>query len=464
MSRVGATVLEFEGFSLSTAHRLLLRNHRPVALPPKAFDILCVLVANRDRVVTKSELLSAVWPDTFVEEGNLAQNISVLRRALGESAREHRCIVTVPGRGYRFAADVRAPVEPARDVSPAEPWFRKGRHLLDKRLTSTLREAITCFLQATDEDPAFAPAWAGLADAYALLSLYGASMPREAFPKSKAAAQTALRYDPNLAEAHNALGVVALFFDWNWLEAETALSRAIALNPALGDAHQRYGIYLTTRGRFDEASVVLERAQSLDPLSRITATIAAYPAYYSGRFDVAAKQLRHVLEVDPRFSMAHFRLGLTLAHLGRFAQALEELAIARALSNDRDVVAAEGLVQAMQGNRAGADAALAELNERSRETFVSPYTLATIHAALGDHDTAFTLLERAMADRSYWIIYLDVDPALGPLRSDARFDALRSAVDLIDGPGLSRPPGPGSRSEASPRPTPRTGRDRRTPP
>jgi DNA-binding winged helix-turn-helix (wHTH) protein/Flp pilus assembly protein TadD len=428
MSRARVTVFEFEGFKLNTLNRLVFRGDHPVSLPPKAFDILCFLIEHRDRVVTKAELLKAVWPGTFVEEGNLAQNVSVIRRVLGEVPSEHRFIVTIPGQGYQFAAEVRTEGPGATGIASAESWFVKGRHLLNKRLTGTLREAITCFLQSIDEDPAFAPAWAGLADAYALLSLYGASMPREVFPKSKAAAQAALRIDPQLADAHNALGVVALFYDWNWSEAEAALCRAIELNPRLGDAHQRYGIYLTAMGRFAESRAALDRAQSLDPLSRIIATIAGYPAYYSRDFEAAARQFRHVLEVDPDFSMAHFRLGLTLAHLGRFPQALEQLEISRRLSNDRDVVAAQGLVHAMQGNREPAESALAELAERSQETFVSPYTVATIRAALGDVDTAFALLDRALADRSYWMIYLDVDPALDPLRGDPRFDVLRRAV------------------------------------
>lgn len=424
-------MFEFDDFRLDSAKRLLFRQGEPVAIAPKAFDTLLYLLQHRDRVVAKEELLAAVWPDTFVEEANLAQNVSVIRRALGESPKDHKSIVTLPGRGYRFAAVVREVPGARSEETRAYQYFLKGRHLLKKRLTETLRDAISLFLQSTDEDPTYAPAWVGLADSYALLSLYGASMPREVFPKSKAAALAALRLDPALAEAHNSLGVVELFYEWNWPDAEKAFHRALELNADYADAHQRYGIYLTVMGRFNEARLALDRAQALDPLSRITATIAGYPAYYSRDFEGAARQFRHVLDVDPGFSMAHFRLGLTLAHQGRFAQALEELDISRRLSNDRDVIAAQGLVHAMQGHRSQAETALADLGARSQETFVSPYTLAAIHAALGDRDTAFDLLERALADRSYWMIYLDVDPALDPLRSDDRFALLRRTVHRL---------------------------------
>lgn len=416
-------IFEFEDFRLDADKRLLFRSGQAVAILPKAFDTLLFLVRHRERVVTKDEVMKAVWPSTFVEEANLTQNVSVIRKTLGERAGEHRYVITIPGRGYRFAAGVRE-ATPAQDNHQAEQLYLRGRHFLNKRLTSALGDAITAFLEATDQDPAFAPAWVGLADAYALLSLYGASMPRDVFPKSKAAAEAALRLDPALAEAHNSLGVVELFYEWNWEAAEKSFRRAVELNPAYGDAHQRHGLFLTVMGRFDEARAAMARAEAADPLSRISATIAAYPAYYSRQFDEAVRQLRRVIHVDPNFSMAHFRLGLTYAEIGRFDESIAELEAAMRLSNDRDVTAALGRVRAMMGIRAGAERAIGELGERSKDTFVSPYALSVIYAALGDHARALDLLEQAFEEKSYWIIYLNVDPALDPLRNDPRFTAL----------------------------------------
>lgn len=415
---------EFDEYRLDEAKRLLLRDGHAVSILPKAFDILIYLVRHRDRVVAKDEVMKAVWPNTFVEEANLTQNVSVIRKTLGERAGEHRFIITIPGRGYRFVAEVRE-IAPAQDNHQAQQLYLRGRHLLNKRLTSTLGDAITAFLQATDQDPAFAPAWVGLADAYALLSLYGASMPRDVFPKSKAAAEAALRHDPALAAAYNSLGVVELFYEWNWSAAEEAFRRAVEFDPAYGDAHQRHGLFLTVMGRFDEAAAAMARAEAADPLSRINATIAAYPAYYSRDFEGAVRQLRRVINIDPNFSMAHFRLGIAYAELGRFNESLAELEASMRLSNDRDVIAALGRVRAMMGIRVAAEQAMAELEERSKDTFVSPYTFAVIHAALGEHARAIDLLERAFDDKSYWMIYLNVDPALDPLRADPRFEALR---------------------------------------
>lgn len=188
-------------------------------MQPKAFDLLAYLATHRERVVPKEELFSALWPDTFVQDANLPQTVSVLRRALGESSQGDTVVATVPRRGYQFVAAVRTIAGDPAGRARAEDLCNRGRHHLSKRLTDSLSSAITLFLESTDADPTYAPAWVGLADAYALLSLYGASMPRDAYPRSKAAAQTALGHDPTLAQAHNALGVVALFYEWDWAEA-----------------------------------------------------------------------------------------------------------------------------------------------------------------------------------------------------------------------------------------------------
>jgi DNA-binding winged helix-turn-helix (wHTH) protein/Flp pilus assembly protein TadD len=423
---------EFDEFRLDVGKRLLHKAGQAVAVLPKAFDLLVFLVQQRHRALDKDEILAAVWPGTFVSEANLTQNISVLRKALGESPREHRYIVTIPGRGYRFAGHAREITPALGDRTRAQQLTAKGRHLLNKRLTETIGESITWFLQATDEDPEYAPAWVGLADAYALLSLYGASLPQDVFPKSRAAAQNALRFDPSLAEAHNAIGVVELFFQWDWPAANRAFREALALNPEYADAHQRYAVLLIVMERFEEARQALARAQALDPLSRIIATFAGYPAYYARDYEAAIRQFRVALQMDPNFSMAHFRLGLALAHQGDFDGAIAELNTSKQLSNDRDVVAALGRVHAMRGDRAAAEAALAELAARSKDTFVTSYALAAIYAAMGDSGTALDWLERALAERSYWMIYLNVDPALDSLRAEPRFAELRKRAGLAE--------------------------------
>lgn len=302
--------------------------------------------------------------------------------------------------------------------------FIKGRYYLNKRLAETIRKAVEYFQRAIDVDPTYAPAYVGLADAYPLLTLYGALTPQEAYPRAEAAARRALEIDESFAEAHNSLGVIKLFYEWDWAGAEAEFRRAIELKPGYPDAHQRYGMLLTARGRFAEAVEELECAQALDPLSLITKTIGGYPFYYGRDYEQAAARFREVIEMDRNYSMAHFRLGLTYAQQGLVEEALAELRQSAKLSDDRDVVAALGYIHGLAGAVAAARAALAELAERGRTGFVSAYDKVLVHLGLGETKAALDWLERAYEEHSYWLIYLQVDPALDPLRANPRFQEL----------------------------------------
>jgi TolB-like protein/Flp pilus assembly protein TadD len=306
--------------------------------------------------------------------------------------------------------------------------FIKGRYHLNKRLTESIQRAIEYFQQAIDVDPAYAPAYVGLADCYPLLSLYGALEPREAYPKAEAAARRALEIDDSLAEAHNSLGVIKLFYEWDWHGAEQSFQQAIQFNSGYADAYQRYGMLLVVRGRFDEATVEFDHAQALDPLSLITKTISGYAFYYARRYEEAAERFQEVIEMDRNYSMAHFRLGLSYAQQRRFDEALAELQLSAQLSGDRDVIAALGYVHGLKGDTAKAQAAFAELKEREKAGFVSAYDKALINVGLGDREQAIDWLEEAYKERSYWLIYMQVDPVIDPLRTSPRFAELLKQV------------------------------------
>lgn len=123
-------IYEFGPFRVDAVKRLLLREDQTVQLTPKCFDILLALVESSGKIVDKDELMKRVWPDSFVEEGNLTYNISILRKALGERAGEHQYIVTVPGRGYRFVASVRES-QPGPDQADSEGMLEKNRVTVD---------------------------------------------------------------------------------------------------------------------------------------------------------------------------------------------------------------------------------------------------------------------------------------------------------------------------------------------
>jgi tetratricopeptide (TPR) repeat protein len=312
--------------------------------------------------------------------------------------------------------------------SEAYHLYIKGRYHLNKRLTPAIERAADFFQQAIDVDPDYALAYVGLADCYPLLSLYGVLTPQEAYSKAEAAALKALEFDEQSAKAYNALGVVKLFYEWDWAGAETAFQQAIKLNLGYPDAHQRMGMFLTAMGNFDEAVAEFERAVELDPLSLITNTISGYPFYYGRRYQLAVERFQAVIALDENYSMAHFRLGLTFAQQGKFENAIAELEKSVAISNDRDSIAALGYVQGLAENYAPAKASLAELDEREKTGFVTSYNSALVNLGLSDYDAALDWLERAYNERSYWLIYLKVDPALDPLRENPRFHDLLNRV------------------------------------
>ena len=312
--------------------------------------------------------------------------------------------------------------------SEAYHLFVRGRHQLNKRLTKDIEQAAEYFQKAIDVDPTFVPAYVGLADCYPLLSLYGALTPQEAYPKARAAAEKALEIDDRFTKAYNSLGVVKLFYEWDWAGAETAFKRAIELNHGYSDARQRYGMFLTAQGRFAEAVAEFERARQFDPLSLIIQTIAGYPFYYSRRYDEAARLFAEVTATDETYSMAHFRLGLTMAQQGLYDDSIVELQKAIGLSNDRDTIAALGYVHGLQGNHGEANAALAELAEREKDGFVTSYNRVLVNIGLENYPAALDWLEKAFDERSYWLIYLKVDPALDATRDDSRFVGLQAKI------------------------------------
>lgn len=314
------------------------------------------------------------------------------------------------------------------ESAQAYDLFIKGRYELNRRLTNTIERAAEYFRDAFEIDPTFAPAYVGLADCYPLLSLYGKLAPAEAYPRAKSAALKALDIDDKYTRAYTSLGVIKLFYEWDWAGAEQAFLRAIELCPGYPDAHQRYGMFLTAVGRFDEASLELEKAIDFDPLSLITRTISGYPYYYSRQFDKAAERFREVIAMDPDYSMAHFRLGLTMAHWGDLGHAAIEIRRSIALSGDRDTIAAHGYIQGLLGNSFEAEEALDELNERERQGFVSSYNRVLINIGLGRTDEALDALERAFNERSYWLIYLRTDPALDTLRPHPRFAMIENRI------------------------------------
>lgn len=619
---------EFGRFRLKAAERVLLREGEPVPLTPKVFDILLALVEHGGQVVHKDDLMRRVWPNTFVEEGNLTQNISLLRKALGETADGVQFIETVPRRGYRFVAETSrtwsgdadvtggdrhkepalpsepavseatfpvTPVAPARrtplyalaagvivmgligvlyftgwgkagegeaiqsiavlpfvdesadpdaqyindkiaeslinslsklpqlrvvprsvvagykgkEIDPrqvgqelnvravvtgkmrrhgdiisiqadlidldnvAQLWgqhydhkvsdvllvqddisrdifenlrlklnveekkqleayrlYLKGRNAWNKRTGDALQQAIEYFNQAIAIDPYYGEAYAGLADCYNMLVVYGRLKPTEGFPKAKEAATRALEINEGSAEAHTSMAFIRFRFDWDRAATEREFQTAIKLKPAYAPAHQWYSSYLIAVERFDEAIAEAKRTEELEPLSFVASAHLGWIYYLSGQNEKAIEQCRKILERDPSSFPARRYLGLAYEAKGQYAEAIAEFQTGVKLSGSPLMLALLGHAYAASGKTTEAKQVLADLQQLQGQRYVSPYTVAAIHAGLGDQDQAFKWLEAAVEERDIWLMNLKVDPVFAKLRSDRRFTDLLGRIRL----------------------------------
>jgi len=311
-------------------------------------------------------------------------------------------------------------------------YYMKGRFHWNKRTAKGLLKAIESFECSLKKDPNYALAYAGLADCYNILSFYGAFAPKKVFPKAIAAATKALEIDPHLVEAVTSLAFATLVFDWDWAEAERWFNRAWELNPSYPTAHQWLAEYQLAMGRLDEAVAAITRAQELDPMSVTINRQVGWMLCYARKYDLAIEQIQNTLEMDPDNAYLYHDLGLAYIHSNKPSEGITALQRANNLSpDDPEMPAFLAYAYCVTGHhKKNAGEILNWLSEISARSYVSPFLYAIIFAAQGEKDLAFRSLHRAFGERSNWLIYLNVDPALDALRPDPRFQELRIRMKL----------------------------------
>jgi tetratricopeptide (TPR) repeat protein len=231
--------------------------------------------------------------------------------------------------------------------------------------------------------------------------------------------------DAWLPEPHASLGFVKLYFEWDWSGAEASFRRAIVVDPNYAPTHQWYSVYLLAAGRVAEAFREIHLARDREPLSVPINSDLGFHYYYTGQYDEAVKQLKFVLEMSRDFPPAHLWLGRTYQEQGRVGDALAEFRHVEASLPEWPVsMAARGFVAGAAGRSGEARQILAELERLANHTYVTPYGVALVHAGLGNNDIAFTWLDRAIHERSNWLVWLRLDPRWSGLRRDARFAEL----------------------------------------
>jgi TolB-like protein/DNA-binding winged helix-turn-helix (wHTH) protein/Tfp pilus assembly protein PilF len=307
--------------------------------------------------------------------------------------------------------------------------YLKGLYFFNKRTTPDLQEAIKYFQQATAKDPSYARAYAGLAQGYAILSVYSSQPEAEFLPKARAAAAKALEIDPNSSEAHTAMALIVQNHDWDWQTSEKEFRRAIELNPNDATAHHWYAEHLMWRGRFEEALEQSERAHQLDPLSLIIAADNGAILYFARKYDAAIEKWHSVQEMDPGFLRAHLIVG-AYVEKGMFADALAVNEKLRPLMPDDAYWLWSAYIHGRAQQKPEAQRAIQELQKIEQSKPVDPMSFAQAFAGMGDKDQALAWLEKAYARRSNGLTSLKVDPAFDLLRGDQRFKDLLRRIGL----------------------------------
>ena len=309
----------------------------------------------------------------------------------------------------------------------AHDLYLQARFLWNKRSPVGLQKAAQLFEKAISLDPEFALAHVGLCESLIVLPAYGWISVPEVVPRSSAAAMKALELDPTLAEAHSCLCLVrARTFEWSGAERECR--RAIELRPTYATAHQWYAIALHSMGRVPEALVEARRAELLDPLSAVITNFVAVELYLGRSYEAALAQAQRTVRLDPSFSLGHSYLALINLQLGRYREALAELEPLAGQGNRYD--GERGYTYAKMGRRADALRLLADMEERSRKSYVAPSTRALIHIGLGDKEQALRWLERAYAELDWRLLYLKSDPMFDELRPEPRLAAIFERMHL----------------------------------
>ena len=383
-----------------------------------------------ERVRVTAELVqvddqSQVWTATYDRD---LGDVLIVQSEVAEAVARTIAVTLTPDAQARLARDRPVHADAYQD-------YLRGRFFLNRRTEAALRQALRYFHKAIAADPGYASAYSGLADCYWLLgatSVVGGLPPRQAMPEAKAAALKALQIDGTLAEAHASLAEVNLLYDWDLAASEKEFRRALELDPNYTAAHHWYSHCLLALGRTEESLAESKRALELEPLSLVVGTHLGWHYLYARQYDQAIEQFRKTLELDPAFPQGQRSAAWAYLQKGMHSEAIAALRAAlNSLGRDPEIEGELGYALGVAGRRAEALAMLEGLRHLSATRYVSPYSVALVHAGLGDRDQALAWLDKAYAERSDYMPYLNLEPMLDGLRSDPRFAALVARVGLV---------------------------------
>jgi serine/threonine-protein kinase len=414
-------------FILNPSESLLLFKGQPVTgLQDMVFDLLHIFVRKPLYLFNRDELMQALWGEGYFDknENTLTKYISDLRDVLKECDPDvHKCVETRRKKGYRFMCHVKKyDVEGVSDE--VESLCTKAIFNLRKYSKVGFEKAIGFFENAIKLNEHYAPAFAGLADAYIWYTVfcYNTLSAKQMLEKARANVVRALAIDPSLAAAHVVNGFINIFHDWNWEKADEDLRRAIQIDPGSAPAHLWLSLMAAARNDAAGAFREIDTALRYDRFSRLLNVAKGIVYFETRRFTEALSQFRET-EEDTReflvaaFDGAYFGEALIYTQQGHFDDAFEAAQKAYKYSGNILDQIAMCFISTVAQKREEAQTLLDELMEQVERRYVSPFHLATIFLARGDRVSACEWLVKACEERDPWILFLS---------SDVRFDALHS--------------------------------------
>jgi TolB-like protein len=312
----------------------------------------------------------------------------------------------------------------------AHESYLRGRFFFGQRTEEALKKAVASFETALSIETRCARSLSGIADCNSLLCWFGALAPKEAGAKAAACAARAVEIDASLSEPHASLALARFWYEWNWPGAEEEFLRAIELNPSYASAFHWYASYLNAMGRVDEAQTMQRRARELDPFSLMLNMGAADSYFFARQYDRAIHHLRALLDQEPLFFPAHFNLGRVYAENDMAEEAIAAFEKAAKYSRNPEALAPLAHAYARSKRPDEAWTLLGEIKSAAPGRYVASPMIARVYLGLGEIELALDWLQKGFEERSYWMVFLKVDPVYDPIRAHPRFKQLLKQTRL----------------------------------